>query len=86
VESGYRDIQMPFVPLMAPAFEMRLDWTADQMLAYVRTWSAAKNYQREHGRDPIDDRDGELREAWGPGLRPVIWPLAVRAGHSVLPD
>lgn len=86
VERGYRDIQMPFVPLKAPAFEMRLDWTAEQMLAYVRTWSAAKNYQREHGRDPIDERADALQEAWGSGVRPVIWPLAVRAGHCVLPD
>lgn len=86
VENGYRDIPMPFVSLDTPGFDMRLDWTAEQMIAYLRTWSAAKNYQREHGRDPIDAGVAALSEAWGSGARLVVWPLALRAGYLAPAD
>lgn len=81
VDHGYSDIGMPFARLDTPAFDMRLDWTADQMIAYLKTWSAAKNYQRSHGNDPVDQIVPAFRKAWGGGTRPVVWPLAVRAGY-----
>jgi ubiquinone/menaquinone biosynthesis C-methylase UbiE len=35
VENHYRDITMPMPEVPAEPFEMRLDWTAEQMLAYI---------------------------------------------------
>ena len=38
IERGYVDIDVPFAPLDAPAFEMALSWTRSQLLAYLGTW------------------------------------------------
>jgi len=51
------------------------------MLGYLRTWSACQRYLREHGEDPIELVETDLRRAWGSALRTVRWPLTVRVSR-----
>jgi hypothetical protein len=78
VENRYRDITMPMPEIPAKAFEMELDWTAEQMLAYMRTWSGTRYYMQAQGNDPIALVEQELREKWGPQSRNVRWPLTLK--------
>ena len=78
IERGYRDFVLPGTELAAPAFDMRLDWRADDMLGYLRTWSACRRYAAEHGTDPVDTIESTLKEAWGSAARTVRWPLNLR--------
>lgn len=78
VENHYRDITMPMPEIPAEAFEMELDWTAEQMLAYMRTWSGTQHYMQAKGNDPIALFEQELRENWGPQSRNVRWPLTLK--------
>jgi SAM-dependent methyltransferase len=78
VENHYRDITMPMPEIPAEAFEMQLDWTADQMLAYMRTWSGTRYYMKAKGSDPVALFEQELRHAWGAGKRDVRWPLTLK--------
>jgi SAM-dependent methyltransferase len=78
VENHYRDITMPLPEIPAEAFEMQLDWTADEMLAYMRTWSGTQRYIKEKGSDPIALVEQGLQEAWGPDRRDVRWPLILK--------
>ena len=85
VEGGYRDIRPPLPVVTVPEFRMRLDWTAEQMLGYLETWSATQRYVRARGEDPLADFAPRLRDAWGSGVRPVRWPIhltVVRAGQE----
>jgi SAM-dependent methyltransferase len=77
VEEGYRGIQMPMPAIAAPPFEMSVTWTADNMLGYLRTWSACQRSLRDTGIDPVDAAENALRVAWGTGRREVRWPLAL---------
>ena len=80
VETGYATVAVPFPALEVPPFEMRLDWTFEQLLGYLATWSSLQRYLRETGRDPLQPLLGRLEAAWaGAATRPVIWPLFVRA-------
>jgi SAM-dependent methyltransferase len=78
VENHYRDITMPMPEIPTEAFEMRLDWTAHQMLAYMRTWSGTRYYIKANGNDPIALYEQELIEAWGKDSRQVRWPLTLK--------
>ncbi len=78
VENHYRDFTFPMPELDVESIEMQLDWTVDQMLAYMRTWSGTQRYMKAKGRDPIALFEQELREAWGEGMRDVRWPLIFR--------
>lgn len=78
VESGYANIEFPFQPLEPDNFEMRLSWSAADMLGYMRTWSASQRYMRENGNDPIAKFEVELMQRWGSGEREVCWPFELK--------
>ncbi len=83
VDEGYATLEIPFAPLEAPAFEMCMDWNAEQLLAYLRSWSAAQRYRKATGRDGVAEIADGLRRAWGDPQSPrtVRWKLAVRAAR-----
>ncbi len=81
IERRYRGIEFPGTPLAPPAFEMQAHWTADDMLGYLRTWSACERYRRERGEEPVGLIEAELRRAWGPAPQTVRWPLTVRVSR-----
>lgn len=82
VDEGYASLKLPFEPLQAPAFEMRMEWNVEQLLAYLSSWSAAQRYRVATGRDAVAEIADALRNAWGDPLqtRPVRWHLAMRTG------
>ena len=84
VDEGYASLSIPFAPIETPAFEMRTDWNADQLLAYLRSWSAAQRYRTSTGGDAVSEISEALRGAWGDPqqVRAVRWQLVLRA-HRV---
>lgn len=86
VDEGYASMALPFAPIAAPAFEMRVEWNADQLLAYLSSWSAAQRYRAATGIDAVAVIAQALHDAWGDDpqrTRTVRWKLSVRAGHVV---
>jgi SAM-dependent methyltransferase len=82
VETGYRTLPFPFEELPVPSFEMALDWTLADLLAYIRTWSATSRFTAERGYDPVEPFGVELAGLWAPdATRRVRWPLSVRVGR-----
>ena len=79
VEQGYAGIELPGTRLDFPLLDMSASWTVEDMLGYLRTWSATRRYERDHGSDPVELVEAGLRGAWGDACRVVRWPLAVRA-------
>lgn len=82
VDSGYRDIQMPFAPLEPPALAIEARWSFAQLTGYLRTWSAVQYWERQQGRDPVSELEPALLSAWGDIKQPrfVRWPLHLRVG------
>lgn len=82
VDERYRSLPFPFDELAAPALEMRAEWTAADLMAYVETWSAVRALERALGRGPIEAFGRDLADAWGvAGARTARWPLALRVGR-----
>ena len=70
IESGYREIPFPFQQVVdVPEFSMAVEWTADDLLNYLQTWSAVRRYIAVLGDDPVGDLEPELQAAWGGGRR-----------------
>lgn len=85
IEDGYRHLPFHFDALgEIPHLEMTENWTLDQYLAYLRTWSASQLYLKDKGQDPVDLLRERFAEAWGDPatVREVRWPLSIRAGRS----
>jgi ubiquinone/menaquinone biosynthesis C-methylase UbiE len=85
VMNGYRDLVLPFDEISnSPTFTIQVEWTTDQFLAYVRTWSAVKRYMAELGVDPIARFESKLKTIWGDPnqARVVKMPVAFRASRK----
>lgn len=80
VESGYREIEFPFLELAFPRIAIEHDWTLDEFAGYLRTWSSVVRYQAVAGVDPVLAVERELAPLWGPETRHVVWPLTGRIG------
>lgn len=85
IENAYRDIPFPLMEVAAPDFMMQAEWSLENLLGYLETWSATRLYrQARAGTDPIASVRDRCARAWGEApARTVTWPLFVRAGRFV---
>lgn len=82
IEDDYRTIAFPFDEIEAPRFEMRATWRVEQLLGYIGTWSAVRQFERAGGdARVIDDFARELRALWGDAPLVVRWPMLLRVGR-----
>jgi SAM-dependent methyltransferase len=81
IENRYADIALPGEPIEPPDFDMRVTWQVEDMLGYLRTWSACQRYERQQGSDPVDSIEADLVSAWGKERRAVAWPLTLRVSR-----
>jgi SAM-dependent methyltransferase len=83
VETGYSTIPFPFDEIEIPKIEMEMEWSAAELLGYLRTWSSTARFVEARGRDPVTELEGPVTRLWGPDRRRVVWQLAVRFGRKV---
>lgn len=83
VDEAYRSLPFPFTDLAAPAFTMEQQWTADQFLGYLGTWSSVGRYREQRSSDPLKAIAEPLRGLWGgaDAVRTVTWPLVLRVAR-----
>ena len=82
VETDYNDIQLPFPELPPRQFEMRTQWNLNQLLGYLRTWSATQRFIAARGFDPVNSLVEEIGTVWKnpEEAREIKWPLYLRVG------
>jgi ubiquinone/menaquinone biosynthesis C-methylase UbiE len=81
VDAGYRGMPFPFTAIETPGFEIKLQWTLADLLAYLGTWSATQRYRQAEGADPLPALGELLAPVWPDGTREIVWPIAMLAGH-----
>jgi len=80
IGTRFAELPLPFAEFAAPAFEMAAHWRLQDLLGYVRTWSATQRFITARGFDPVPQLGGQLAPLWGnpEQARSVRWPLHVR--------
>lgn len=78
VENGYRDLVMPWPAVEPPVLEMRCDWTREELVGYVSTWSATAKLVDAEGAAPFERLQTRLRESCGDARIVVRWPLVIK--------
>ena len=77
----FEDLPFAFAEIETPAFEMTAEWSVEQLLGYLRTWSATQRFMAAEKRDPLNEVEAELRAVWGEKEQRVIWPLTLKVGQ-----
>jgi ubiquinone/menaquinone biosynthesis C-methylase UbiE len=80
VEDGYRTIHIPMKEQQVPSYTMEAQWDLTQLMGYLDTWSAVKEYRKDKGECPVAGIAEELETVWGGSdkIRRVQWPFVVR--------
>ena len=62
-----------------------MQWNQQQLLGYLQTWSAVREFIKQKGIDPLDDVAALLEATWGESdvIREVHWPLTVHVRRKV---
>lgn len=84
VDAAYRTLPFPWAEEPAPAFSLATDWSLEQALGYLATWSSVQRYREAHaGVDPLPAVRAELATVWpvDSTLR-LIWPVHLRLGRN----
>ncbi|NJO13349.1 MAG: hypothetical protein HC872_07695 [Gammaproteobacteria bacterium] len=83
VEEAYRTLPFPFEEIAAPNFTFQTQWSLEQVVRYLNTWSAVQRFTRERRYDPVAELLPVLAVCWGPAdlTRSVTWPIHLRVGR-----
>lgn len=82
IDEEYKTIPFPFEKLKTPPYSIKRTLFFDQLIGYLSTWSAVKEYQVKQEKNPIGFIKTELQMAWGDlsGQHTFHWPLHVLLG------
>lgn len=79
VDTHYADYPIPFEEIPARRFEMTVEWSLEQTVGYLSTWSSVQKATKVLGLSPIENIRDRLHNAWGEiHFRTARWDLRPR--------
>jgi ubiquinone/menaquinone biosynthesis C-methylase UbiE len=81
VDDQYKTVDFPFTKIEVPKFEFSFEWTADEFIGYVSTWSSVQKYIKVNNADPVKLIEDEVRSLWKDRSLKVSFPLFVLMGY-----
>jgi len=82
VEDEYRNIPFPFKQIPTPEFQLDVEWTFDEFVGYLSTWSATQKYIKANGINPLPAFAEQLKLVWRPEEKhKVTFPLFLKLGQ-----
>jgi len=78
IDELYQTIPFPFNEQAFPELRLQYQWSPQQLLSYLRTWSALKHYQDKNDHDPLQRISAVLQTA--PDNLDVTFPVLLRVG------
>lgn len=80
IEHEYSTIPFPLENIQTAHFDYKIEWTVEQYLGYLRTWSSTQKFIKINQQDPVSIVENDLRNLWGEGKRIVIFPIFLKLG------
>jgi len=84
VDEAYATLPFPWTDEPVPAFQLQTEWSLEQAIGYLASWSSVQRYKDAHpGLDPLPAIAAELSTLWPAGatLR-LNWPIHLRLGRN----
>lgn len=82
IEQEYRTLSFPFDDLGTSHFQLPNQWSLDDLLGYLSTWSAVRHYEQARGTNPVREYEEKFRAMWGEdAVKRVVTLVFVRVGR-----
>ena len=81
LDEHYRTIPFPYKEIAAPKFSAVYEWSLEQFIGYLHTWSAVQHYKERNGTNPVDTILNDLKTCWnGTRTKTATFPILLRIG------
>lgn len=81
IDHHYKTIAFPFKKLKTPSFVAEKSFQLTELVGYLNTWSAVKEYQQRQQQNPVEMILSELENAWGTEQSYTMqWPIHLLVG------
>lgn len=82
LDESYKTIPFPFQEIPSPYFSMTTEWTLDQFIGYLNSWSSVQHYIKANQISPIDALEEKLKEHWeAKEVKRISFPVFMRIGR-----
>jgi ubiquinone/menaquinone biosynthesis C-methylase UbiE len=81
LDDEYKTIPFTFKEIETPKILLQLNLSYDQLIGYLKTWSAVKHYEKANGENPVDIIAADLRESFGENGE-ITYPILFRMGKN----
>ena len=83
IDENYQTIPFPFDEIKCPVFSNTYNWTLEQLIGYLETWSALSHYKKQNNKNPMEQVKQELRKNWTGNIKKKInFPVLTRIGNK----
>jgi ubiquinone/menaquinone biosynthesis C-methylase UbiE len=80
---GYREIILPFKRIKVPDIKMSVNWSVEQLFAYLYSWSATRLCMQSLGNSFFENSYSKIVQVWGPqSVRSVSMDFVFIAGRK----
>ena len=82
VEDKYETVEFDYSLLPVKRFESVLQWSLDDLIGYVSSWSAIQKFIKTNGYSPVPELKDELTKLWPEGeIKKVSFPIYLKLGR-----
>jgi ubiquinone/menaquinone biosynthesis C-methylase UbiE len=82
IEDEYKTIPFPLEEINTPEFSIQLNWSVEDLLHYLNTWSAVKHYENSKNENPLKHIENKLKSAYGTAQRKITFPIIIKVGRK----
>ena len=80
IDEKYRTIPFPFKEIRTPELFIESEWSFDQFIGFLNTWSAVQHYIRKNKENPVEMVYEDFQNSWGDKEKKIFWfPMYLRA-------
>jgi ubiquinone/menaquinone biosynthesis C-methylase UbiE len=81
VDNNYTTLSFPFQEIQTPLFEIRLEWTIEELKGYINSWSALQKFIEINQFNPVDKSISEIQTHWKNEKMGIVFPVYLRMGR-----
>ena len=82
VEDLYSTVEFDYELLPTKSFETILNWKREDLIGYIRSWSAVQKMIKVNGHSPIHIIEEEIKKLWPEGeVKRVVFPVYLKLGR-----
>lgn len=83
VDEEYKTIPFPFEEIPSPRFEIKVNWSLDELSGYFNTWSALQKFITAEGYSPVPALITAIQPYWGSSeKKEIVFPVHLRLGRK----